>query len=199
MRALAHLALVLFTLGACRSTPPESDSIARAERFRALKTAGDYEAARRMMAADPRRWWEVREGEGSPWTIGERGRWADWDEHMRSQSEELEWAAEPGAVTLLVSEINDYYRLLERGPQQVRYTYFFDEAGVLEGFMIAAAGERDPGRADEYLEWAAEHETEELSYLRPGGKIDPTGDRAERTRAQINRWRASVGLAAIEG
>jgi len=199
MQTLSRLALAAAALGACQTTPePNIDPLDRVLDFRTLVRAGDYDAARALMSEDPRRWWGEREGEGSPWTIGTPGRWSDWDEEMHSTSKEVEWTVGRDTVSLLVSELNDYYRLLERGPQLVRYTYFLDRQGRLDGYVIASEGARNPGRTDEYLAWAAEREPDELEYLRPGGEIDPTGDRAARTRAQINRWRATVDLPPIE-
>jgi hypothetical protein len=203
MRALRTFALAAAALGACHTsapapqTEPELDPIARVQAFRALRQAGDYDAARLLMSDDPRRWWGEREGAGSPWTLGTRGRWADWDDHMQSTSEVLEWTAGDHSATLLAAESNDYYRLLERGPQKVSYTYYLDAAGLLTGYLIAAPGPRDPGRTDDYLAWAAANEPEELAYLRPNGEIDPTGDRAPRTRAQLTRWRTAEGLPPI--
>jgi hypothetical protein len=209
MSTIARLALAALALGSCSTPAPEPepapalepesdlDAIARVQTFRALRAAGDYDAARLLMSGDPRRWWGERGGEGSPWTIGTRGRWADWDDHMQSTSQVLEWTTSDHSATLLAAELNDYYRLLERGPQQVSYTYFLDDEGLLSGYLIASPGPRDPGRTDDYLAWAAANEPEELAYLRPGGEIDPTGDRAQRTRAQLNRWRATEGLLPI--
>jgi len=199
MRALTRLAVATAALAACNTSAPAPavGPVAQVEAFRALKAAGDYDAARLLMSDDPRRWWGQREGDGSPWTIGKRGRWADWDDHMQSTSEVLEWTAGDHSATLLTAELNDYYRLLERGPQKVGYTYFLDDAGLLTGYLISSPGPRDPGRTDDYLAWATDHEPDELAYLRPGGTIDPTGDRAQRTRAQVNRWRATQALPPI--
>ena len=69
--------------------------------------------------------------------------------------------------------------------------------------MISAAypeRERTPSvsRFEEIRAWAEQEHPEEWAYLRPGGLLDPTGDRAERTRALLNVWRAEVGLEPIE-
>ena len=49
--------------------------VARAQAFRDLLQAEDYDAAERMLTADPRRWWGVREGEdaddSTPWIPGD--------------------------------------------------------------------------------------------------------------------------------
>ena len=52
--------------------------------------------------------------------------------------------------------------------------------------------------AERLATWALEHHAEEWEYLRPGGSLDPTGDRAERTRVLVNEWRLEVGLQPVE-
>ena len=61
-----------------------------------------------------------------------------------------------------------------------------------------ASGSTMVSRYDEFEAWALANDPEEWESLRPGGRLDPTGDRAPRTRALANRWRASVGLPPIE-
>lgn len=197
---------MILALGGCERTggAPAADAqpdslVAHAQRFRTLITKGHYAAARAMMADDARRWFEAREGEGRPWRPGpESGPWSRWDEHFRSEGEIIEWRTEERSATAVVREINDYFRLLERGSMTNEITYFFDAEERIEGLLIAAAGERPPGRTEEFLAWAREHEPEELGALMPGGEIDPSGDHPRRFRALLNRWRVAAGLEPIE-
>lgn len=173
--------------------------ILRVQLFRALLDAGDVAGAEALASDDPRRWWEAREGEGDPWDIGPTaGPWAAWDDHFKKRTETLSW--EPGAdgsVTVVFRELNDYYRLLERPWMTSSATYFFDDRGVISGLLIRPLGERDPGRTDEFLEWAREHEPRELQALMPGGEVDPGADHPQRFRALLNRWRRDVGMRQI--
>lgn len=186
--------------GPFRTIPADTSSlVVKARAFRSLLANEDYDAARAMMAPDPRRWWEAREGEGETWTIGQSGGpWADWDRHFRSRSELLEWREEPGAATAVVRETNEYFTLLERGWVTTEIRYTFNDAGRIEGLLIRAVGERPPGRTDEFLAWAREHDPGELEALMPGGEIDPAGDHAPRFRRLLNRWRRAMGLEPIE-
>ena len=145
-----------------------------------------------MQTGDPREWWDRREGAGESWTLGS-GRWKDWDAHFRGRSTPGPWRVDGNAVTSLVDEINDYYLLTERGPQPYRLTYFFDESGRVSGELIASEPSNSIGVEKEFLAWAKEHEPEEYAYLRPNGRIDPTGDRAPRTRSLLLRWRKATG------
>lgn len=175
--------------------------VARLDHFRGAQLAGDYETARLYLSDDPRVWWEVKEGEGAPWVLG-GGRWGAWDTHFRGSSTHGAWVVEDGGrrVSAVFEEINDYYRLLERPAQHHRQTYFFDARGRIEGMMVSDVDEPDgapEGLGDAFGAWASANAPEEWAYLRPGGKIDPTGDRAERTRRLLNAWRATRGLEAI--
>jgi len=179
----------------------ESGLIESAQHFHALVGQQRYEDARAMMSEEPRRWFEVVEGDGMPWSLGPgTGPWAAWDEHFRSRNEQLRWRADvpQRSATLLVRETNDYYRLLDRGWSLVETTYLFDDADHVRGLLVHGIGPRNMGRTSDFLQWAREHEPEELAYLRPDGRIDPTGDRPARHRALLNRWRASVNLPALE-
>lgn len=170
----------------------------RAQDFRSLLSRGAYDSARAMMSPNPRRWFAPREGDGKPWSIGESGGgpWARWDEHFGSEAEVVEWIEGDSSVTAVVRETNDYYRLLERGPQLNQLTYHFDAAGLLEGLVIGSAGERDMGLTDEFQAWAQENRRDEIAELMPGGEIDPS--HPERFRRLLNEWRQATGREPID-
>ena len=109
----------------------------------------------------------------------------------------IEWKAGERSATARVLEINDYFRLLERGAVTNEITYFYDHEGRIDGLLIRAVGERPPGRTNEFLRWALENEPEELRELMPNGRIDPSGDHPQRFRALLERWRDDVGLPAL--
>lgn len=103
----------------------------------------------------------------------------------------------------VVEEFNEYYALIERqDTPRYRITYFFDDAGKIVGYMISAAdpdhfGPPSVTRFEEIEAWAKANHPDEWEYLRPGGSLDPAGDRADRTRRLFNEWRVSVGLVPV--
>ena len=62
---------------------------------------------------------------------------------------------------------------------------------------VTTAHQVTPGREEEFQAWARAHEPDEYAYLRPNGRIDPSGDRAPRTRALLLRWREAIGLPEL--
>lgn len=172
----------------------------RVQTFRDALSRGEHDRARALLAPGARRWWDKREGDGDPWTIGPSGMgpWAGWDEHFGSEGVVVDWIESDSSVTVVVRETNDYFRLLERGSVTNELTYYFDPQHRIEGLMIRGVGERPPGRTEEFLTWAENHEPETLSELMPGGEIDPSGDHPERFRRLLERWRLASGLAPIE-
>lgn len=193
---LACLAVMAAQAG-CRAASPAN--IQTAQRFRARLEAGDFDAARAMMTSDPRRWFDSRTGPGQAWRVGpgEKGPWALWDETLGQRVEALAWEGDERSATLVYRETNDYFLLLERGWVTNRTTYYFDGQGRIEGILhAAAAAPRPPGRTAEFLDWARQHEPQELDALMPDGDIDPSGDHAERFRALLGRWRVAAGLSA---
>lgn len=198
---LPVLLLQLSGCGAADEAPPagEATLIAQAQRFRSLVRQERYDDARAMMSADPRRWFAPRQGEGRPWEVGPgTGPWAAWDDHFRSEGEVVAWREDGRSATAVVRETNDYFRLLERPAVTNEITYLFDDDGRIDGLVIAGVGDRPPGRTDEFLAWAREHEPDEIEALMPGGEIDPSGDHPQRFGALLNRWRDAAGLDPIE-
>ena len=197
LASILFLAGTTFFLGGCVNS-----HVTKVEEFRAARKAGDLDLARSFLTEDPRVWYEEKEGEGSPWTLG-GGRWKQWDTHFNGKSELGPWHIEGDTIWAVAEEMNDYFRLIERQDMpRYRITYYFDERDRLAGYMISAAdpdAESSPmiSRYDEFEAWALANDPDEWEYLRPGGSLDPTGDRAERTRVLANKWRATVGLAAL--
>ncbi len=181
----------------------QQPQVASADAFRGAREAGDLDTARTYLTDDPHVWYEQREGPGLPWTLG-AGRWKAWDGHFNSTGDLGPWHVDGRTVWAVATENNDYFRLLERTDvSRYRLTYFFDDAGLIEGYMISAADPDNPGppsdsRGDEFAAWAEANHPDEWAYLRPGGKLDPTGDRAPRTRTLLIQWRVTVGLPPME-
>ena len=191
------LALALLACG-CAAAPARRN-LAAARTLRAHLAAGELEAARALLADDPRRWFDQERGAGAPWSLEPgSGPWAAWDDHFRKRTEQVAWEADARSATLTFRETNDYFELLERGWVRNQAVYLFDEDGRIRGLVLRGVGERPPGRTEEFLAWAREHAPAELAHLRPGGDIDPGGDRPARHRALLERWRRDAGLPAID-
>jgi len=195
--------VTIIVLAATLQTGCASTQVASVQSFRAARAAGDLDLARTYLTEDPRVWYEKRDGEGLHWTLG-AGRYKVWDEHFNSVSDLGPWHVQGLTVWAVTTETNDYYRLIERrGVSRYRVSYFFNDHGRIEGYMISDAAPDHPtppapSRADEFAAWAKQDHAQEWEYLRPGDRLDPTGDRAQRTRAQANLWRIEVGLPPIE-
>lgn len=178
-------------------------NVATVERFRAARERGNVATARSLQSDDPRIWFDDTSGPGDKWEIS-GGRWQHWDDYFHGHSTPEPWqVSDQGArVSARVSEINDYYRLTERGPQVHFETYLFSPDGKIRGVQVVAdkaAPQNGPGRAREFVAWARENHAEEWAYLHPrGDAIDPTGDRPERTRKLLEEWRGAAGLPALK-
>ena len=175
-----------------------ASAIWHVQEFERLVKAGQTEIARAFMAPNPRRWYETRSGDGEPWDVAQgAGRWAAWDREFHSRTEDVHWTGHRRAVTRRMRETNDYYRLLDRPPGETDLVYYLNENGRIEGSLVRAAGRRERGREDDFLAWVRSDAPGEIDYLRPDGKIDPTGDRPLRTRRLLERWRAAAGLPPV--
>ena len=171
--------------------------VIQAIEFRRQIERGDLDDARAMMATDPRRWWDTREGEGDVWSIdpGAPGPWAAWDDEFKSRKLVVEWKQDESSATAVTRETNDYFALLDRGWVTSEITYFFDAADLIDGLLIRAVGERPPGRTDEFLSWARANDPAELDTLMPAGEVDPSGDHPQRFRHLLMRWHEAAAAA----
>jgi hypothetical protein len=172
--------------------------IAKVQALLAARKAGDEPAARALMAPDARIWFEKKSGPGEPWGLVTK--WTHWDEYFHSQTNYSGFREAGDAVTADGVEINDFYRLIERPPQKFRATWWVDASGKIAGFLFEPRGSTAPGedRLEQFKAWARQANPAELEYLMPGGRFDPTGDRAERFKSILLEWRKAAGLPPVE-
>lgn len=164
----------------------------RVQAYRAAHERGDVSAEAAFLAPDAKMFYEERTGAGDALTAGRSGRYAHWDEFFHSTSTLTEWMEEGNAVTATVYETNDFYQLLDWKPKPYRMTWRFDANGhITDALVQSLPGEATRGRLNEFQEWARANHPEELEYLMPNGRIDPTGDRAERFKKILTEWRAA--------
>jgi len=172
--------------------------IARVQELMAARKAGDEAAATALMAPDPRIWFDKRSGPGEAW--GLVSKWSHWDDYFHSRNDYSGFREAGDVVTADGTEINDFYRLIERPPQKFRATWWMDASGKISGFLYEPRGSTAAveDRFDQFKEWARKTKPAELDSLMPGGRIDPTGDRPERFHAILLEWRKAAGLPPIE-
>ncbi len=88
--------------------------------------------------------------------------------------------------------------MIDRGPTQGRYVYYFNRDGEICGKLFdALRNERGPDRFDEFESWARVNRPGELAHLMPDGEIIPDVERAERWRVLLAEWREAVRLPAV--
>ena len=186
MRAIVLLLVTLsLTLG-CSS----HRLIRRVQAYRAVAAAGDTTREATFLTPDARMWFEKKEGEGVPLRAGGDARYAHWDEFFHGKTTYSDWRVRNGAVTALVHETNDFYELLEWRPKPYRLTWWFDDAGRIREVLLQSVPGKAESRLEEFRAWASLKHPEELEYLMPKGRIDPTGDRAGRFKKLLLEWRA---------
>jgi len=172
-------------------------SISAVKTFLDAKERGDRASAQALLAADARSWFDEKKGTGDPYGLD--GRWSGWDRFFRTKNTYSDWTQGRDSVTANGEEMNDFYRLIERSPSRFRATWWLDSSGSVAGFLYEPRGAVLPGdRFGEFKEWARRNKPDELAYLMPSGRIDPTGDRPQRFRALLEEWRRAAKLPAVE-
>src|SRR4029079_10847358 len=118
----------------------------------------------------------------------------------RGRTSYEDWRVEDGAVVATARETNDFYRLLDWKPGPMRFTWWLDDEGRIAGFMVQALLETEPtgSRLKEAIAWAKGKHPDEIAYLMPKERLDPTDDRAERWATLLAEWRKAAGLPAVK-
>jgi len=165
--------------------------VARVQEFQEARYRGDRGRALRFLSGDARIWFGNREGAGRPWALD--GPWEAWDRFFHARRTYQGWEVRGDAVTAISTEQSEFYELIDREPWPNRLTWWLDDAGKIDGYLVASLRRGEPrSRFEEFTAWAAVHEPDELAYLMSGGEIDPAGDRPERWKAALLRWRAAA-------
>ncbi len=175
----------------------ESNSpIARAKRFYELREQRRFDAARAMMAADARIWYQSRNGEGEPWRLD--GPWSTWDSVFNARLDLRDWTEVDSSVKVVSLVDSDFYRMIERAPQEASLTIYFDSTGLINGQLIeSGSGDPPPDKLGEFVEWAQNTYPVELAYVMPEGRLNPGADRAIRLRRLLYEWRSATGRAEV--
>ncbi len=172
--------------------------IRKVKAYRQANAEHDTARVQALLAKGAARWYEKKEGPGTPIKPAGKGPWSDWDEYFKGKSEIESYKVDSNQVTIRLMEINDYYRLIERGPAPTNLTYYFNQEGKITGILVFRDATPIKDRYEEFEQWAKKNRPADLPYLRPEGEIIPTLDRAKKWRAVLNEWRRSIGLPAIE-
>ncbi|HEX9161777.1 MAG TPA: hypothetical protein VF980_08735 [Thermoanaerobaculia bacterium] len=195
LRTTSNLCAVIIVFAtACTS----DRLIRRVQDFRAANDRGDLVTAQSYLAPDARQWFESRSGEGEPYKVGGVSRWSHWDEYFHSRNSLTNWRVEGNAVIADVEETNDFMRMLDWHAKPYTMTWWLDDRSRITGVLVKSNPEAPVSRLEEFKQWAREHHPEELAYLLPKNRIDPTGDRPERWRAILREWRNASGRPTVE-
>ncbi len=155
----------------------------------------DKDSIRYMKMVSPgmRVWYEERKGEGTPWKP--TGIWSGWDDYFHSQNVYGEYKQDSNAVTAIVGETNDFYKLIERPVSPVQYTWWISKNKKIEGFMVKSlANEKQQDKLQEFVAWAKNKDSVELNYIMPNGRINPAEDRPQRWKKMLVTWRKETGM-----
>ncbi|MEE9131708.1 MAG: DUF1573 domain-containing protein [Phycisphaerales bacterium] len=164
--------------------------------YREARKAHDTQRIAGYLADESRIWFDKKEGPGTVRTSTGDGPWAQWDREMKSTSTTHEYEVNGNELVTVVSETNDYFRLLDRKPTPYQITYWFDDDERIEGMLVSSLPKepKNKGRYDEFKKWADEHHPGVLDELQPEGKIIPSKENAIRWRKLLIEWREAVGL-----
>ena len=180
------MAVIFLLIVSCTSHRPRTN-IETIQQFRVARDSGDLEKARSFIAPGARLYFEEKKGEGEPYSLG-GGRYEHWDEYFHSETKLSGWREEGNAVTATVTETNDFMKMLEWEPKPYTITWWINARGQIAEALIKSTPGKAKSRLAEFEAWARVHHPDELAYLMPNDRIDPTGDRPERWTKILQEW-----------
>ena len=124
--------------------------------YREARKAHDTQRIASYLAEDSRIWFDKKEGPGELRKPSGDGPWAEWDREMKSTGTTHEYTVNGKELVTVVSETNDYFRLLDRKPTRYLITYWFDADERIEGMLISSMPKetKTKGRYDQFKAWA---------------------------------------------
>jgi hypothetical protein len=167
----------------CASQP----LVRRVQEFRDARDRGDFTSAQAYIAPGARLWYEEKKGDGEAYVL-RGGSWDHWDTYFHGRNRLTDWRTTGRSVTATAYETNDFMQLLEWQAPPYTITWWFNKENRISGVLIKGGG-KARSRLEEFREWARKNHPEELEYLMPKGRLDPTGDRPERWHTILEEWR----------
>jgi hypothetical protein len=137
MRTLEFFLLLAYAFATDRE-------IRQVQAYRAANARHDLPAHTALLAPDARMWYEERKGDGEPLRTGGGGRYAHWDAFFHSKSTLNDWKVEGNAVSAIVHETNDFYRLLDWTPVPYRMTWWLGDNGKITGALVQSLPGKPP-------------------------------------------------------
>ena len=167
--------------------------------YREARKAKDTQRIASYLAEESRIWFDKKEGPGELRKPSGDGPWTEWDREMKSTSKTHEYEVIGNELVIVVSETNDYFKLLDRKPKPYLTTYWFDADERIEGMLVSSMPKEanNNGRFEEFKAWADEHYPGVLDELEPDGRIIPSKVNAIRWRKLLIEWREAAGLPEI--
>lgn len=194
-RYIGPIALCLFAA----TTGCTHPLVTKVQAFRAAVKGGDTETAAGYLAADPRVWYGRKQGPGRRLTVA-GGPWRHWDRFFKSQSTSSDMNAGQSTVSYIITETNDYYRLIDRPPTKVGVTYYFNADGKITGRLISGVPgvKRPPDRLPDFKRWCEQEHPGALEAIEFSPDKPPTLAVATRWKTLLVEWRAAQSLPPIE-
>jgi hypothetical protein len=189
MKALTMWAFALLPI--CTACVQPDNKIAIVKEFLAAREKKDKEAYMKLVSLDMRVWYEEKKGDGNPWSP--EGAWSKWDEYFNAQKEYGVFKQDSNAVSVVVTETNDFYKLIERPASPILLTWWLNKENKIEGYLVKSMSDDNiKDKFNEFEAWAIKNDSTELKYLMPEGQINPKDDRPERWKNLLLKWRESI-------
>lgn len=125
------------------------------------------------------------------------GPWREWDKVMQTQSryDSIWYEASEHAVKGYFFENNDFYTLIGKGPTKTLRTYWLNEDNKIDKLLMYWIPQENTTTSEHLgpiVEWAMQHDSNEIKELYPDGRIVPSEENAKRWKKLLNRYNDDI-------
>jgi hypothetical protein len=174
------------------------DPIARCRSYFAALNSYDIPGALVCLSADFRAYFPAV---GASLTREDLPAALAWDVATNGQFSYDPLEASESEVSGLLTEANEFYRLLGLEPAIARVTFRFDAIGLIREQVYEPRSGSHLSVADALkapMGWARREEPEELEAIAPGGQLVYTESAGRRWIELLARWRDSIGALTAQ-
>jgi hypothetical protein len=186
MKFFIYVALCTIVFASCNSDKKSNAEIVK--EFLDAREKKDSARYMSLVSPDMRVWYEEKKGEGNKWNPNSA--WAKWDDYFKPVKTYGEFKEDSNAVFVVVTETNNFFKLIDRKPAPVLLTWWLNKEQKIEGYLVKSMTDSThTDRLQKFAEWAKKNNPVELEYLMPDGSINPEGDRPQRWEKILNEWK----------
>jgi hypothetical protein len=121
----------------------------------------------------------------------------EWDFATNAHTAYSDVEVKGNTISATLTEQNDFYKSIGISERKYRFTFIYDEAGLIKESILEQALSKTPSfdaALNPALDWARKERPQELSEIYPDGKFIYNRQMAKRWLALLRDWREATRI-----